>query len=132
MGIIFWEIFSTLARTSYEGPYHDFPVAAVGVQLILATAQGLRPTFPAKTQRDAVELCKLCWAHDPTLRPTSNECLSTIVEWKIKLEECPDSFVSNVLAEELKTQNSYKTRLDEKPRQESGTGFRGWSKSKGT
>ncbi|EGC38713.1 hypothetical protein DICPUDRAFT_148631 [Dictyostelium purpureum] len=65
-GIVLWEILTG------QLPFDEYPVAhsSFMYQLEDEIMNGLRPSIPAGSNADYVQLIKDCWQNDPLLRPT--------------------------------------------------------------
>lgn len=56
----------------YEQPYAEYHFT-MDFQIIVQTAQGLRPSLPKGSQKDFIELFKQCVDQDPESRPSAAE-----------------------------------------------------------
>jgi len=85
MGIVLWELLNTAATGKYDQPYAEYHFT-MDFQIIVQTAQGLRPSVPAGSQVEFVSLFKECVEGDPEVRPTAAEAAQTIRKWKRAIE----------------------------------------------
>lgn len=61
----------------YEQPYAEYNFT-MDFQIIVQTAQGLRPSVPVGAQNNFVDLFHECVENDPLVRPSAQEAARTI------------------------------------------------------
>ena len=77
-GMIMWEF------TTGKKPFHDRPHDEY---LILDILKGERPQITDDTPEFYADLMKRCWHHDPKNRPTAEEIMNCLYEYRHPSEE---------------------------------------------
>jgi len=126
MGIVLWELLNTAANGKYEQPYAEYNFS-MDFQIIVQTAQGLRPSIPPGAQMDFVELFNQCVEGDPSVRPTAEEAVLEVRRWKRQCET-PDGLDQFKMALTTERQSGGSTPAMLQPQVQEKREFKGWGK----
>jgi len=91
MGIIFWELLSTIMNNRYKEPYSEYG-HVYDYQLIFQAANGLRPNIPTGSPNIYAQLYLDCVKKDPEERPISKDVKVRLAEMIDMANQDSDKF----------------------------------------
>lgn len=105
--------FGVLMFEMYTGqrPYQGFKRDAITA--LMRAQKHLRPTFPAGTPDDYLELATRCWATEPSDRPNLSEIVETLSQMQERLERSPPGPIGCTTSTPSPASSALSAHLDE-------------------
>lgn len=127
MGIVLWELLSTVANGKYEQPYAEYAFT-LDFQVIVQSSQGLRPSVPKGAQLDFVEMFHQCVMGDPEARPSALEVAQAIRGWMREIQTDKEGFESRLTTAKVDGRANAGLLPQAQPAQTEKKAFTGWKK----
>jgi hypothetical protein len=132
MGIVIWELMRTITQHKYEMPYAEYGLT-YDFQIIVQTAQGLRPSIPDGAPNDLVKVFLACLDAVPAKRPEAREIAQMLEKCEVDYQRDPKGFLANAYKAPKKEENGVHAQgngtLSPSPSAAPAkAGFTGWGK----
>eukprot|EP01126_Amoeba_proteus_P031110 TRINITY_DN3061_c1_g1_i1.p1 TRINITY_DN3061_c1_g1~~TRINITY_DN3061_c1_g1_i1.p1 ORF type:complete len:866 (+),score=190.17 TRINITY_DN3061_c1_g1_i1:441-3038(+) len=130
MGICIWELLHVGVHNKYEAPYAEYGLH-IDYQIIIQTAQGLRPTIPIGSPLDLVDVYFNCVKPEAGERPTAAQVASHIQKTMLSFRDDPSFWLSNTYDESHKLLYTFETTShfalgNSQPVEQPKAVFKGW------